>query len=191
MGRMYRRRLTSETHYQASILLYNLKQSIKPDYVTWEVTDEHLAILELFIVHNANAHEIARKEVAFSKRGKPMSSDMIAIWINRYLPFIEYDKVPTYGRNNHRLSDKEDMRKFDKLKRSIPKTPCAICGATENLELDHIKTYYEGGKTVEENLQWLCEDCHRKKTNGETQKFGWHLHSPKYLKHIAKLEGTA
>lgn len=143
-------------------------------------------MLKMFVIKGMNAHEIERTGAIVSKRGKVMSSDMISLWIRRYLPFIQYDKVPTYGRNNHRLSDREDARRFAKLKETIPKTPCALCGSTENLELDHIKTYYEGGKTEVENLQWLCESCHRKKTNEETQKFGWHLHSPTYLKHQEK-----
>lgn len=45
---------------------------------------------------------------------------------------------------------------------------CRACGkdgeATE-LEVDHINPVSKGGKTEEENLQTLCRDCNRGKSN--------------------------
>ena len=40
---------------------------------------------------------------------------------------------------------------------------CALCSSTDNLQLDHIVALSKGGRTVEENLQPLCEDCNRAK----------------------------
>lgn len=40
-------------------------------------------------------------------------------------------------------------------------TECAKCGATENLQLDHIVCMAAGGKSVRENAQTLCSKCHR------------------------------
>lgn len=34
------------------------------------------------------------------------------------------------------------------------------CGSTDNLEVHHIKPWYQGGRTVEENLLLLCAPCH-------------------------------
>jgi hypothetical protein len=44
-----------------------------------------------------------------------------------------------------------------------------MCGATENLEVDHIRPIHHGGRSVLENGQTLCQECHRSKTYYE----GW------------------
>lgn len=40
---------------------------------------------------------------------------------------------------------------------------CAQCGATDELQIDHIIPVSKGGPTDEDNLQVLCGDCNRKK----------------------------
>jgi len=184
MSRHYRKRLTPESHYQASIVLYNLLNGIKPDYIDWEVKEEHIELLKMFVIQGMNAHEISRTGMIRSKRGKSMSGDMISLWINRYLPFLEYDLPLKDRKVMPRLYDLEDMRLFWKYKEILPKTPCVMCGTTEDLELDHIIPYCEGGRSTEDNLQWLCHSCHKKKTAAEQLKHGWNLHSPSYLKHL-------
>lgn len=42
---------------------------------------------------------------------------------------------------------------------------CAYCGATEDLEVDHIKPVSLGGGNERENLQCLCFSCNRTKGN--------------------------
>lgn len=42
---------------------------------------------------------------------------------------------------------------------------CAHCGATENLEVDHIRPVSLGGSNDRDNLQALCRTCNRKKLN--------------------------
>lgn len=42
---------------------------------------------------------------------------------------------------------------------------CVYCGSTENLQLDHIIPFSKGGATTVENLQLLCAECNRKKSN--------------------------
>ena len=42
---------------------------------------------------------------------------------------------------------------------------CLKCGSTEDLQLDHIIPFSEGGTTEEENLQTLCKLCNLKKGN--------------------------
>ncbi len=58
--------------------------------------------------------------------------------------------------------------RYDVLKRDNYK--CCICGASARmdgvkLEVDHIKPISKGGKTVLNNLQTLCMDCNRGKSN--------------------------
>jgi hypothetical protein len=42
---------------------------------------------------------------------------------------------------------------------------CQHCGATENLEIDHIIPVSRGGSSTENNLQVLCAPCNRSKGN--------------------------
>lgn len=181
--RKYRKRLTTESHYEASIVLHNILNGIIPDYVTWEVKEEHIEILKMFIIKGMTPVEISRSGLIMSKRKKPMDRDMVSLWIRKYLPNMKYEESPN---KNKRANDLKEGLKFQRYKKLLPKTPCAYCGSTEKLELDHIKPISEGGKTTARNLQWLCEGCHQVKTRIETKEHGWNLHSPSYLKHIEK-----
>lgn len=42
---------------------------------------------------------------------------------------------------------------------------CRKCGSTYDLEIDHIFPISKGGKSVYDNLQTLCHDCNRQKSN--------------------------
>ena len=44
---------------------------------------------------------------------------------------------------------------------------CAHCGDGEPLELDHIVNHKRGGTDELDNLQWLCQACHKVKTQRE------------------------
>lgn len=52
-------------------------------------------------------------------------------------------------------------------KKYLPRR-CAVCGATEGLELNHIIPTAEGGQDVLDNVEWLCEPHHAIET--EQQK---------------------
>ena len=45
---------------------------------------------------------------------------------------------------------------------------CTICGnpfTIKEMQADHITPWSDGGKTVEDNCQMLCQDCNRRKSN--------------------------
>lgn len=52
-------------------------------------------------------------------------------------------------------------------RREHVKTECVRCGATKNLECDHIVPVNAGGTHDAENLQTLCSKCHREKSAKE------------------------
>jgi 5-methylcytosine-specific restriction endonuclease McrA len=42
---------------------------------------------------------------------------------------------------------------------------CQNCGSRKNLEYDHIIPFSEGGSNTARNIELLCEECNRKKSN--------------------------
>jgi len=56
----------------------------------------------------------------------------------------------------------EDVR-FEVWRRDSGK--CVLCGSNENLEFDHIIPFSKGGSSTARNIQLLCENCNRKKSN--------------------------
>ena len=159
-----KKRLTSRSHYEASLVLKAIEDGTPPDYITWEIRKDHVEILKMFIIEGMNAREISDTNRFYSKRNRPMSPDMISLLVKKYLPFVEYDERSS---SQIRNKDREECRKFARLKKEIPKTPCAICGSMERLELDHIIPYSQGGRAEKNNLRWLCHKCHWKKTKSE------------------------
>lgn len=53
------------------------------------------------------------------------------------------------------VTDKELLR--------LATSPCAHCGATENIQFDHIISLAMGGRTSIGNLQSLCRYCNMSK----------------------------
>ena len=45
------------------------------------------------------------------------------------------------------------------------KGKCTECGANENLEFDHIIPHAKGGANTYRNIQLLCQDCNRRKSD--------------------------
>lgn len=46
------------------------------------------------------------------------------------------------------------------------KGQCAKCASQENIEFDHIIPISKGGSNTARNIQILCQDCNRSKSNG-------------------------
>lgn len=48
---------------------------------------------------------------------------------------------------------------------------CAKCGSIEDLQIDHKIPLSQGGADAFENMQDLCEDCHKQKTREERRRW--------------------
>lgn len=92
----------------------------------------------------------------------------------------------------------EDQRKImTRRLRSVvilrDKKICQICGkiCTDNeIEIDHIIPVSKGGKTCEDNLQVLCRDCNRKKSNKILTDIAKQICKTKYIKNKTTIKNT-
>jgi len=106
-----------------------------------------------------------------------------------------YDVNPVYSDEEARLLILEDFdrerQKFERLKAKFDESPaqetiyerpritenvrievwrrdggkCARCGSRERLEYDHIVPISRGGSNTARNIELLCEQCNRSKSN--------------------------
>lgn len=70
-------------------------------------------------------------------------------------------------------------------RREHVKTECVRCGATENLECDHILPVNAGGAHDAENLQTLCSKCHREKSAKEKSPHRPNAFRPRWTKVVS------
>ena len=80
----------------------------------------------------------------------------LSVWDYRLL---ESDPVP-------------DSLRYEVLKNAHGR--CALCGVTSKerpLQVDHIKPRWKGGTNAIENLQALCDECNRAKSNRDSTDF--------------------
>jgi hypothetical protein len=78
--------------------------------------------------------------------------------IKKEIQYYEKSQVKTRSRE----PIPEDVR-FEVWRRDEGK--CVECGSKNNLEFDHIIPFSLGGSNTARNLQLLCEECNRKKSN--------------------------
>ena len=77
-----------------------------------------------------------------------------------------YELVTLIENTNLYLKNKRNRsRPSHKKQRILEKNlfACVECGATKNLELDHIIPVSQGGSDDDDNLQILCSVCHHRK----------------------------
>jgi 5-methylcytosine-specific restriction endonuclease McrA len=78
-----------------------------------------------------------------------------------------YEYVLSKGKNERVLSVRAFSDKDKRTKYEQQGHICPICGKEhpfENMHGDHIVEWSKGGKTVLENLQMVCHECHKELT---------------------------
>lgn len=86
--------------------------------------------------------------------------------------FLESKGLGTW---NYRLPENDpvsDTMRYEVLRRGGGR--CALCGATKNdrpLQVDHIIPRSRGGRNTLDNLQVLCDECNRAKSNRDDTDF--------------------
>jgi hypothetical protein len=86
-----------------------------------------------------------------------------AIFQKKLIELIDSIINTSYEKNkDKRLFSKADINRKLEEQNNV----CCLCGISkEYYEGDHIKSWSQGGKTIYENLQVLCKDCHHKKSS--------------------------
>lgn len=90
--------------------------------------------------------------------------------------FIKEDTVSKWYKNklNDDSNNEEDTRSrriSDRVKDRVWNRDggkCVLCGSNEKIEFDHIVPFSKGGSNTYRNIQILCQDCNRKKSDNIT-----------------------
>ncbi|MFH1934952.1 MAG: HNH endonuclease [Pseudomonadota bacterium] len=100
-------------------------------------------------------HQVARIEVSEI----PIDSS--------HLSFEELIKPGLY-KGTSKIQDRMDRYIPSSVRREVWRRDqgmCVNCGNRKNLEYDHIIPVSEGGSNTARNIELLCEECNRKKSN--------------------------
>ncbi len=73
-----------------------------------------------------------------------------------------YEKFESKQSTEKREPIPEDVR-FEVWRRDGGK--CVRCGSQKNLEFDHIIPFSKSGSSTARNIQLLCQDCNRHKSD--------------------------
>lgn len=88
---------------------------------------------------------------------------------NKIREIIEAESLPKFSRTVYQ----DDI--IEVLRILFGEESCRACGLTENLTIDHIrpKTSKRSSRRSLHNLQILCNECNKRKSNLEPGKNGW------------------
>ena len=118
-------------------------------------------ILEYFLRDNLSAQAIVRrnnpKVVGMGNRsyGKPLSIVSVLRIIYQYFPQFKNRKHSTDGNKRVELIRKRECFRSPHI------AQCAFCGSKDGLEEHHMIPLFMGGTNDDENLVYLCGDCHK------------------------------
>jgi 5-methylcytosine-specific restriction endonuclease McrA len=136
--------------------------------------------MKIKIVMSVGGYYLDLCGVPFSPKGKPIRSwnraNALRQFIKKNMEFIGFFNVSNNPSFSMGQPDSFVEKMMEKAYAPIPHSDprrekvmnkcggkCMKCGATENLEIDHIKPRSKGGSNKIENLQILCHDCNAKK----------------------------
>ncbi len=91
--------------------------------------------------------------------------NVISIYTNEYKPLYKRTfSSEKYPNKNKDRREKVPQDVMDAVWRR-DEGKCVECGSKENLEFDHIIPFSKGGASTYRNIQLLCEECNRRKSN--------------------------
>lgn len=109
---------------------------------------------------SASESEYTKEELAYFIKEKIYKANKKFEQIKKQVQL--YEKFETKNESERREPISEEVR-FEVWRRDGGK--CVICGSQKNLEFDHIIPFSKGGSSTARNIQLLCQDCNRKKSD--------------------------
>jgi len=111
-------------------------------------------------------HQVKSEITDIDIQEKLVCKSRNAVFQKKLIHLIDNIINTSYEKNkDKRLFSKIDINSKLKEQNNV----CAICKMTkEKYEGDHIISWSKGGKTIYDNLQALCIDCHHKKTASQS-----------------------
>ena len=121
-------------------------------YRNWIFRDHLIEIENVTLIDGVDDIKLLIKHAVFKKES---SYNKIKKEVGR---FERFEKQPPIAREQI----PEDVRIYV-WRRDNGK--CVACGSNRNIEFDHIIPISKGGGNTERNIQILCSDCNKKKSN--------------------------
>lgn len=128
------------TNYADKFLFYLYKRSL---YVAWK-DENYISDEDLLIQVKAKLYADDKKFQALKKQVEMFEKGHFEEDKKQREPIPEEVKFEVWRRDQGR---------------------CVMCGSKENLEFDHIIPFSKGGATTARNLQLLCQNCNRHKSD--------------------------
>lgn len=131
---------------------------------------------------NAESYQILAKATELKKKNKITAQDIVGLAEEVY-DIIEREKeVKKLEEEKQKIIEQNEKAKSarkksktkkrhhipDKVKMFVWRRDqgrCVRCGSRENLEYDHIIPVSKGGSNTARNIELLCQQCNRKKSN--------------------------
>ncbi len=119
-------------------------------------SDKEILLRELFKYSYSEAHELLQtaekqaKKAKLSKAKKDISRKAFEL----------YGGIPS---DDKRTAIPDDIKQYVWQR---DKGQCAKCGNKEDLEFDHVIPFSKGGSNTARNIQILCQNCNRLKSDG-------------------------
>jgi hypothetical protein len=114
---------------------------------------------------------LQRKEIESVARVSTLCSAALLIFHEYDVYCVQWCETRKYIKAQRTLLHSKRRNSFLAELEKLSGAVCAECGATENLQLDHIKPVSLGGASVLENLQLLCASHNYKKGSRNERRY--------------------
>ena len=141
----------------------NLKSNEKQVIMYDPVKKDMAFFLYKNCLYKAEFNEVfTDEELLLKVKEKIYKEDKKFEQLKKQIELYENSDISETSKKKSREPIPEDV-KFEVWRRDQGR--CVICGSQENLEFDHIIPFSKGGSSTARNIQLLCQNCNRHKSD--------------------------